>query len=185
MTATPNHALQRTAPCVTAPASAAAFPPTMQVPRRPPRSLSLGSLGDFAHLHRAMSVSEDIPRPTPSTKLHALKTASSRVGRESGGLAFRSFESLEQPAFPESCIREPVASSAASFFGVYREVHTSPRSTRSRATRLDRAAVWLFSASCARRVPASRDSPSGVHRESGRYSRNSYLGVCPQSNEVA
>jgi len=25
----PNHALQRTAPCVTAPASAAAFPPTM------------------------------------------------------------------------------------------------------------------------------------------------------------
>ena len=42
---TPNHALQRTAPCVTAPASAAAFPPTMQVPRRTPRSLSLGSLG--------------------------------------------------------------------------------------------------------------------------------------------
>ena len=45
MTATPNHALQRTAPCVTAPASAAAFPPTVQVPRRTPRSLSLGSLG--------------------------------------------------------------------------------------------------------------------------------------------
>ena len=42
---TPNHALQRTAPCVTAPASAAAFPPTMQVPRRTPLSLSLGSLG--------------------------------------------------------------------------------------------------------------------------------------------
>ena len=40
----PNHALQRTAPCVTAPASAAALPPTMQVPRRTPRSLSLGSL---------------------------------------------------------------------------------------------------------------------------------------------
>jgi hypothetical protein len=39
------HALQRTAPCVTAPASAAAFPPAMQVPRRTPRSLSLGSLG--------------------------------------------------------------------------------------------------------------------------------------------
>ena len=47
----PNHALQRTAPCVTAPASAAAFPPTMQVPRRTPRSLSLGSLGDFAAAH--------------------------------------------------------------------------------------------------------------------------------------
>ena len=44
--ATPNHALQRTAPCVTAPASATTLPPTMQVPRRTPRSLSLGSLGD-------------------------------------------------------------------------------------------------------------------------------------------
>ena len=42
----PNHALQRTAPCVTAPASTAAFPPATQVPRRTPRSLSLGSLGD-------------------------------------------------------------------------------------------------------------------------------------------
>ena len=42
---TPNHALQRTAPHVTAPATAAAFPPTVQVPRRAPRSLSLGSLG--------------------------------------------------------------------------------------------------------------------------------------------
>ena len=45
----PNHALQRTAPCVTAPASAAAFPPTVQVPRRTPLSLSLGSLGDSTH----------------------------------------------------------------------------------------------------------------------------------------
>ncbi len=49
---TPNHALQRTAPCVTAPASTAAFPPTMQVPRRTPRSLSLGSLGDSARVSR-------------------------------------------------------------------------------------------------------------------------------------
>ena len=46
MRRTPNHALQRTAPCVTAPASTAALPPAMQVPRRTPRSLSLGSLGD-------------------------------------------------------------------------------------------------------------------------------------------
>ena len=36
------------APCVTAPASAAAFPPTMQVPRRTPLLLCLGSLDDFA-----------------------------------------------------------------------------------------------------------------------------------------
>ena len=40
----PNHALQRTAPGVTVAASTAAFPPAMQVPRRAPRSLSLGSL---------------------------------------------------------------------------------------------------------------------------------------------
>jgi hypothetical protein len=46
----PNHALQRTAPCVTAPASTAAFPPTMQVPRRAPLSLSLGSLGVISHI---------------------------------------------------------------------------------------------------------------------------------------
>ena len=57
------YALKRTAPHVTAPASTAAFPPTMQLPRRlprppspacplrlfgPPQSLSLGSLGDSA-----------------------------------------------------------------------------------------------------------------------------------------
>ena len=45
MTATPNHALQRTAPAVTLAASAAAFPPTKQPARQPPPSLSLGSLG--------------------------------------------------------------------------------------------------------------------------------------------
>ena len=44
MTATPNHALQRTATAVTARASAAAFPPAMHGPRQPPPSLSLGSL---------------------------------------------------------------------------------------------------------------------------------------------
>ena len=42
----PNNALQRTAPGVTVAASATAFPPTMQLPRCPPQSLSLGSLGD-------------------------------------------------------------------------------------------------------------------------------------------
>ena len=41
--ATPNHALQRTAPCVTV---AAPRRPTAQLPRRTPLSLSLGSLGD-------------------------------------------------------------------------------------------------------------------------------------------
>ena len=47
MPATPNHALQRTAPAVTLAASAAAFPPAMQPARQPPPSLSLGSLGYF------------------------------------------------------------------------------------------------------------------------------------------
>ena len=44
MTATPNHALQRTGVAVTARASAAAFPPAMHGPRQPRPSLSLGSL---------------------------------------------------------------------------------------------------------------------------------------------
>ena len=44
----PNHALQRTAPGVTAPAPRR---PTTQEPRRPPQSLSLGSLG-VARAHR-------------------------------------------------------------------------------------------------------------------------------------
>lgn len=46
---TANHALQRTALCVKGPASAAAFPPTMEVPRRTSRWLSLGSLELFTH----------------------------------------------------------------------------------------------------------------------------------------
>jgi len=49
-TESPNHALQRTAPGVTACAPArrpalATFPHRL---RRPPQSLSLGSFGDFA-----------------------------------------------------------------------------------------------------------------------------------------
>jgi len=52
MTATPNHALQRTAPGVTACAPArrpapATFPHRL---RRPPQSLSLGSFGDSTRL---------------------------------------------------------------------------------------------------------------------------------------
>jgi hypothetical protein len=54
----PYHALQRTAPRVTAPASAAAFPPTMQVPCRPPQSLSFRSLD--ARLGRSPNVVESI-----------------------------------------------------------------------------------------------------------------------------
>ena len=175
MTATPNHALQRTAPCVTAPASTAAFPPTMQVPRRTPRSLSLGSLGDFAHLLRVMSANEDIPRPKPPTKLHGLKTSSSRVCSEFGGLAFGSFESIEQPTFPEFAIRESLPSSTASFFGIYRELHASRRSTRTSSTRLGRAAVLGYpTLHASGESHLSRHFCPGVHRESERFSRNSF-----------
>ncbi len=41
----PNQALQRTRLRVTAPAATAAFPPTMQAPRRSGVSLSLRALG--------------------------------------------------------------------------------------------------------------------------------------------
>ena len=40
----PKTPLQPTAPAVTLAASAAALPPTVQLPRRPPQSLSLGAL---------------------------------------------------------------------------------------------------------------------------------------------
>ena len=158
----------------------------MHGPRQPPPSLSLGSLGDFAHLLRVMSAYEDTPRPMPPTKLHALKTSSSRVCREAGGLAFGSFESIEQPAFPEIAIRESSASLAASFFGVHREVHTSRRSTRSSSERLDRAAVIGSSPLRAfHRAPAFQtftfEHPSRVRALLSEL----FSGVCPESNEVA
>ena len=71
---TPNHALQRTAPRVTL---AAPRRPTAQPARRAPQSLSLASLGDFAHLLRVMSASEDIPSLMPPTKFHGLQKFSS------------------------------------------------------------------------------------------------------------
>ncbi len=42
------------APCVTPPASAAAFPPAMQLPRRTPRSLSLGSFRRYSMNPKAL-----------------------------------------------------------------------------------------------------------------------------------
>jgi len=51
-TETPNHALQRTGPAVTAPASTPPpSPPSAQVPRQPGQSLSLGS---FALTHESL-----------------------------------------------------------------------------------------------------------------------------------
>ena len=104
----------------------------------------------------------------PPTKLHALKTSSSRVCRESGSLAFGSFAPIEQPRFPEFCIRESPASSAGSLLRVHREVHPSRRSTRRSSERLDSAAVFGFPplhASGESQLP--RHSRSGIIASSG------------------
>jgi len=45
MTATPNHALQRTASAITAPASGLHLSPTAREPRQRPQSLGSGSFG--------------------------------------------------------------------------------------------------------------------------------------------
>jgi len=151
MTEAPNHALQRTAPRVTL--AAAAHPATFAHPapaalpqpaRRAPQSLSLGSLGDFAHLFLRTTPTEAFLTSMPSTKLHGLKTSSSRVYRDFRALAFGSFESIEQPAFAELAIRESATSSTASLLGVHHEADTSRRSTRSSSERRDRATVFSF-----------------------------------------
>ena len=171
---TPNHALQRTGAAVTAPASCLRLSPAAQGPRQPRPSLSLGSLGDFAHLIRAMSAFEDIPSPMPSTKSHEFEDFQLRVYRESDGLGFGSFASISQPRFPEFA-GEPLASSTAPLPGVHREAVTSTLFTRRSSERLDSPAVFGFPPSRAlHRVPASKHSRSGIHRESGRHSRNSF-----------
>ena len=74
MTATPNHALQRTAPRVTVAAISSSDPsrpcvalsharyrflrPTTQLPRHAPPSLSLGSLGRTTHLDQMNQLCE-------------------------------------------------------------------------------------------------------------------------------
>ena len=179
---TPNHALQRTGMAVTARAPSHLRPPPPSPahgPRQPCPSLSLGSLGAFAHLSRAMSVSEDIPSLMPPIKLHGL-TSNSELVPSSVGLAFGSFESFEQPTFSEFCIRESLASSTASLLGVHREAHTSRRSTRSSSERLDRAVVFGFLPLHAPgESELSRHSHLGIHREFERCSRNSFTTSIP------
>ena len=80
MTNAPNHALQRTAPCVTAPASAAVFPPTMQVPRRTPLSLSLGSL---AHVRRPCEETPSVQIQEP--RFHTNPVSNTEI---EGGIPF-------------------------------------------------------------------------------------------------
>ena len=170
---TPNHALQRTAPRVTVaadsglgvftpshlcPTSAAPFcAPPSQLPRHAPPSLSLGSLGDFAHLLRVMNAQQDIPSPVPSSKLHGLKTSS--------------FESIASRTFWPSIARvdsaagvfeitrrESTASPKASSPGVSREAHTPRRSNAQqlRASR-QRGAYWLSSVACVSPSPSFPD----------------------------
>ena len=173
--ATPNHALQRTGAAVTPAASCRRLSPTTQRSRQPRPSLSLGSLGDFAHLLRVMSTSEEIPNPMPSTKLHGSKTSSSESIASPTvwpSVASRRFSCR---AFPESARRESPASSTALLLGIYREPTTSTRSTRSSSERPDRAAVFGFALSRAfTESLLSRHSRLGVYRESGRPSRNSF-----------
>ena len=66
-TEAPNHALQRTAPAVTAAASSLRLSPTAQPPRQPPPSLSLGSLG-VARALRKGRISKK--RHMPTVKQH-------------------------------------------------------------------------------------------------------------------
>ena len=111
----------------------------------------------------------------PPTKLYALKTPTSELVPNSSAWAFGSFESIEQPAFPEFFIRESPVGSAASFFGVHREFHASRRSTRTSSTHLDSAAdLGCSTRQASGESVLSRHSRSGVYRESGRCPRNSF-----------
>ena len=190
-TTSPNHALQRTAPRVTVAANSSSNPfrpsvalsyarslslrSTTQLPRHAPPSLSLGSLGDFAHLLRVMSASGYIPSSMPPTKLHALKTSSSESNASPTVWPSVASRPFCCPALPKSARRESPASSTALLLGIYREATTSTRSTRGSAERLDRATVFGFASSRAfTESQLSRHSPSGIYRESGRASRNSF-----------
>ncbi len=168
----------RSQPLLPPPSPPAIFPQRL----RPPSAVAeLGSLGDFAHLFLRTTPTEAFLTSMPSTKLHGLKTASARVYRDFRALAFGSFKSIEQPAFAELAIRESAASSTASLLGVHREAGTSRRFTRSSFERIDRAAVMGFPPLHAPgEFQLSRHLRSGIYRESGRYSRNSFLNVCPE-----
>ena len=170
--ATPNHALQRTAPAVT---HAAPSRPTAQHVRHPAQSLSLGSLGDFARLLRVMNAQQDIPSPVPSSKLHGLKTSS--------------FESIASRTFWPSVARVRFCSRRfrdyqAGVHGESESIFARSLSRGAHAQTLERATAP--SVSTARRLLAflrrvrftesqlSRHSRSSIHRESGRCSRNSF-----------
>ena len=98
----PNYALQRAAPHVAAPASSLRLSPATQVPRRAPRSLSLGSLGVAARL-----CGGECERTEP--RLHAVAFS---VEPSPGFPAFQrpSFEPvMRAPAFHRAACNVPSA----------------------------------------------------------------------------
>ena len=144
-------------------------------PRHASAVSELESFGDFAHLPREMSASDD-------SEFDVAKQAARfadfqfRVYGESDGLAFGSFASIAQPRFPdfpgESRRRVRQHLCTESIVRVSRP-HVSRAATPSVSTA---RRFWAF----LRRVrftdfQLSRHPRSGVHREIERCSRNSFL----------
>ncbi len=194
-TATPNHALQRTAPRVTARAffersgsfiSASVVRATVgHAPRYAPPSLSLGSFGDFAHLFRVMSASKDIPSSMPPTKPHGLKTssgesiASPAVWTLVASRLFRSrrFQSSQASIASES---DSAFARRLSRGGRAHTLHTQ----QLRASR-QRGGLWLSSIACTRLIPAFQTFTFGHPSRVRACIPELFSGVCPPSNEVA
>ena len=172
---TPNHALQRTGAAVTPAASCLRLSPTTQRSRQPRPSLSLGSLGDFAHLLRLMSASEDIPSLMPPAKLNGLKTSSSEsIASPTVWHSVASHPSVARRFQSQPGVsRQRVRRHSCSAFIVGRPRPHAPRAAAPCVSTARR--FWAF----LHRVRStesqlSRHSRSGIHRESGRYSQNSF-----------
>ena len=111
----------------------------------------------------------------PPSNLHGLKTSSSESIASPTVWASAASRRFRCPAFPESARRKSPASSTALLLGIYSGAIASTRSTRTSSERLDSAAVLGFASSRAfTESQLSRHSRLGVHRESGRLSRNSF-----------
>ena len=111
----------------------------------------------------------------PLTKLHALKSPSSRAYRESGGLALGSFASIPQPPFPEFAgeRRQRVRPRLCPASIAKRSRPHASRETAPSVSTVRRLFAFLR---CVRftEPQLSRHSRSCIHRESGRCSRNSF-----------
>jgi len=152
---------------------------TTQLPRHAPPSLSLGSLGDFAHLIRAMSVLEDIPSPMPPTKLHGFKTSSSEsiaspmVGPSVASRLFRSrrFQSSQASAAREF---DSTFARRQSRGGHVHTLHAQ----QLRASR-QRGGFWLCSIACASPSPSFHTFTLGHPSRVRASLPELFSGVCP------